>query len=57
MGFAHEPLVQFMRRMAERWHEQYGVEVPAGDPEGFLRSAARFGLLRLAEPKDGREEG
>lgn len=52
MGFAHEPLVPFMRRMAERWHEQYGVEVPATDPEGFLRSAARFKLLRLTEARD-----
>ena len=56
MGFAHEPLVRFMKRMAERWHEQYGVEVPVGDPEGFLKSAARFGLLRLADPRGGRGE-
>ncbi len=56
MGFTHEPLVSFMRRMAERWHEQYGVEVPSGDPEGFLRSAARFGLLRLAGPEQGGEQ-
>ncbi len=52
VGFTHEALAPFMRRMAERWHEQYGVEVPSTDPEAFLRSAARFGLLRLMEPCD-----
>lgn len=52
MGFAHEPVVPFMRRMAERWHEQHGVEVPSTDPEGFIRSAARFGLLRLTERRE-----
>ena len=55
VGFSHEPLGTFMRRMAERWHEQYGVEVPFTDPEAFLRSAAKFGLLRLTEPLDGSE--
>ena len=52
VGFTHEPLTLFMRRMAERWHEQYEVEVSSTDPEAFLRSAARFGLLRLMEPTD-----
>ena len=52
VGFAHEPLARFMRRMAERWHEQYGVEVSSTDPEAFLRSAAEFGLLRLTEPTE-----
>lgn len=46
-GFGHEPLPQFMRRMAERWHEQHGVEVSATDPEAFLRGAAAVGVIRL----------
>lgn len=52
VGFTHEPVGPFMRRMAERWHEQYGVEVSSTDPESFLRSAARFGLLQLTELSD-----
>lgn len=46
-GFGHETPGQFMRRMAERWHEQFGVEIPFQDPDGFLREAARAGLLKL----------
>jgi len=46
-GFSHETLQQFMRRLAERWHEQEGVEVPFGEPESFLRAAAAAGLIRL----------
>lgn len=46
-GFGHETPGQFMRRMAERWHEQYGVEIPFQDPEGFLRAADRLGLLKI----------
>jgi Flp pilus assembly protein TadD len=46
-GFFHESLAHYMRRMAERWHEQYGVEVSATDPEAFLRGAAGAGVLRL----------
>ncbi len=53
-GFSHEPMFVFMSRMAERWHEQYGVEVPSTDPEGFLRGAGAVGLLRLI---DVRAEG
>jgi Flp pilus assembly protein TadD len=45
-GFGHEPLVDFMRRMAERWHEQLGLEVPFNDPEIFLRSAIDFEILK-----------
>ena len=51
-GFSHEPVAPFMRRMAERWHEQHGVEVPSSNPEAFLRGAAAFGLLGLTEPPD-----
>ena len=57
VGFTHEPLTSFMRRMAERWHEQYEVEVPSTDPEAFLRSASKFGLLRLMEPMDDQGVG
>lgn len=46
-GFGHDRTGDFMRRMAERWHEQFGVEVPATDPESFLRGAAAAGLLDL----------
>jgi hypothetical protein len=45
MGFTHEGVVPFMRRMAERWHEQFGFEISATHPDGFLRSAASYGLL------------
>ena len=57
VGFTHEPLAPFMRRMAERWHEQHGVEVPSTDPEAFLRSAAKFDLLRLTEPMSDQDAG
>jgi Flp pilus assembly protein TadD len=46
-GFFHETLSQYMRRLAERWHEQVGIEIPFTDPESFLRAAARAGLVRL----------
>lgn len=46
-GFSHETLGQYMRRMAERWHEQSGVEVPSSDPETFLRAAIEAGLVHL----------
>ncbi len=46
-GFSHETLTHYMRRLAERWHEQSGVEVPFTDPESFLRAAAAAGLIRL----------
>jgi tetratricopeptide (TPR) repeat protein len=47
LGFSHEPPSAFMKRMAERWHEQYGFEVPSAQPETFLRSAAQCGLLQF----------
>lgn len=46
-GFSHETLGQYMRRMAERWHEQSGVEIPSTDPESFLRAAVAAGLVHL----------
>jgi len=51
-GFAHEPLTQYMKRLAERWHEQRGVEVPSTDPRSFLLAAIRAGLLTLEEDPD-----
>lgn len=51
-GFSHETLVQFMRRMAERWHEQSGVELPFSDPETFLRAAVTAGMVYLESEGD-----
>lgn len=45
-GFSHETLSHYMRRLAERWHEQSGVEIPFTDPESFLRAAIAAGLVR-----------
>ena len=52
-GFGHETLVQYMRRLAEGWHERHGVEVPFQDPESFLRTAARHRLLFLEDDSRG----
>lgn len=46
-GFGHETLTEFMRRMAERWHEQSGREIPFQDPRTFLRAAVAARLLTL----------
>ena len=46
-GFLHEPLVEFMRRLAERWLEQKGTKIPFADPEAFLRSAADAGFVQI----------
>ena len=46
-GFSHETLTHYMRRLAERWHEQSGVEIPSTDPEAFLAAAIAAGLVRL----------
>ena len=46
-GFSHETLTHYMRRLAERWHEQNGVEIPFTEPEAFLRAAVDAGLIRL----------
>lgn len=48
-GFAHEPLTHYMRRLAERWHEQRGIEIPSLDPRSFLLAAIEAGLLKLEE--------
>ena len=46
-GFSHETLTHYMRRLAERWHEQNGVEIPFTEPEAFLRAAVDAGLIHL----------
>lgn len=46
-GFSHESITQYMRRLAERWHEQSGVEIPFTDPESFMHAAVDAGLVRL----------
>jgi Flp pilus assembly protein TadD len=51
-GFSHEPISQYMKRLAERWHEQRGVEVPSTDPRSFIRAAVQAGLLTLEEETD-----
>lgn len=48
-GFSHEPITQYMKRLAERWHEQRGVEIPSTDPRSFLRAAVQAGLLTMEE--------
>lgn len=51
-GFGHETVASFMRRMAERWHEQSGVDVPFRDPEVFLRAAVQYRLMVLEDGPD-----
>jgi hypothetical protein len=51
-GFSHEPITQYMKRLAERWHEQRGVEIPSTDPQSFIRAAVRVGLLTMEEEPD-----
>jgi hypothetical protein len=51
-GFSHEPIARYMKRLAERWHEQRGVEVPSTDPVSFIRAAVQAGLLTLEQDID-----
>jgi Flp pilus assembly protein TadD len=46
-GFSHESTTDYMRRMAERWHEQSGADIPFTHPAAFLRAAVEAGFLRL----------
>lgn len=46
-GFSHETVSQYMRRLAERWHEKDGLEIPFTDPRTFIGAAVRAGLVRL----------
>ena len=48
-GFSHETLSQYMRRLAERWHEQLAVEIPFADPESFLEAAICAGVVYLED--------
>ena len=48
-GFSHETLSHYMRRLAERWHEQCGVEIPFMDPESFLEAAIKADLVYLED--------
>jgi hypothetical protein len=41
-----------MKRLAERWHEQRGVDIPATDPGSFLQAALSEGLLTLEEERE-----
>ena len=45
-GFGHETVGQYMRRLAERWHEQLGTDIPFHDPDSFLRASIAAGILR-----------
>jgi Flp pilus assembly protein TadD len=55
-GFSHETLGHYMRRLAERWHEHSGEEIPFTDPESFLRAAVAAGLVYLEGDDDPSEE-
>ncbi|MGI9626749.1 MAG: tetratricopeptide repeat protein [Longimicrobiales bacterium] len=46
-GFSQESLSRYMRRLSERWLEQFGLEIPSQDPRSFLNGAVHSGLLRL----------
>jgi len=48
-GFTHETVAQYMRRLAERWHEQLNVRIPSSDPESFLRAAIDARLISLED--------
>jgi len=48
-GFAHDSIGSFMKRMAERWLEQFGYDVPFQDPDTFLRVASSLGLVQFVE--------
>ncbi len=51
-GFGHEPLGVYMRRLAERWHEQGGGEIPSTDPRSLILAAARAGFLSLEQERE-----
>ena len=48
-GFIHEPLSHYMRRLAERWHEERGVVIPFQDPKVFLQAAICARLIALED--------
>ena len=45
-GFSHETVSHYMRRLAERWREQFGLVIPIVDPESFLTAAIGAGLVQ-----------
>jgi Flp pilus assembly protein TadD len=55
-GFTHESLASFMRRLAEEWHERYGIDVPLTDPESFLRGAVAAGVFQFARASPPRTD-
>ena len=55
-GFSHETVAHYMRRLAERWHEQSGVEIPFTDPESFLKAAVAARLIYLELSREEDEE-
>ena len=48
-GFSHETVSHYMRRLAERWREQFGLEIPVVDPEAFLTAAIQAGLVQRVD--------
>ena len=48
-GFGHETVGHYMRRLAEKWHEQSGAEIPFQDPTRFLEAAVKQGLITLED--------
>ncbi len=46
-GRPDETIAQFMRRTADEQRARTGIDLPADDPEAFLRASARAGLLRI----------
>ncbi len=48
-GFSHETVTEYMRRLAERWHEQLQIRIPASDPESFFRAAISARLVSLED--------
>ncbi|MDE0475960.1 MAG: tetratricopeptide repeat protein [Gammaproteobacteria bacterium] len=48
-GFSHETVSHYMRRLSERWREQFGLEIPIVDPESFLTAALRAGLVKRVD--------
>jgi len=48
-GFSHETVLLYMRRLAERWHEQLSAQIPSSDPESFLRAAIDARLITLED--------
>ena len=48
-SFSHETMSHYMRRLAERWHKEWGVVIPFQEPKGFLQAAIRDRLIALED--------